>query len=454
MTNYKDMENMVEQRIARWENTGLLEGLENDHEKAVVATLLDNQKSYMESAQDSSTVLPIANYAFPMVRRIYPNLIAKQLVATQPLTMPTGKVFFLDFIYGTDQAPVKKGDRMDLLTNQAYPGENLNKAVNYTRGYVRGEVVAIGDGSTTLFRTKIAPFNMNGNVGIRVDAVAVTPIYSGNPVAGQVLVDPEAGILVFGTAPAAGASVTADYDVRLEGDNSRIPEINLEMSEDGLSVGTRKLKARWTIEAQQDLRAYHGIDAEAELTAAASREIGLEIDREIINDLLAGAGSNINWSKTYAGASAGYPTRRDYDETLLHALLEADALIFNKRMRKSSWIITGPDVGIRLEKMNSFRFMGDGFNGGGVAAGPYMSGSLSNRWNIIIDPLFPRDKILVGYKGGQFFDTGYIYAPYVPLMITPTFMDPNDFTPRRGMMTRYGKKMVSGDFYVTVTLVP
>lgn len=439
--------------VQSWEPSGLLEGLKDETEKLNIAKLLENQKDFMESVQDTSTILPIQNYAFPMIRRIYPNLIANQLVSTQPLSMPTGKVFYLDFVYGTDQAPVQKGDRMDMLTNQAYPGENLNKAVNYTRGFVRGEVLGLGDGAQTVFRTRIAPFNVNANLTVRVDAQVKAVIYSGNPAANQVLVDAEAGVLVFGTAPANGAAVTSDYDVRLEGDNSRIPEINLEMSDDTIGVGVRKIKARWTIEAQQDLRAYHGLDVEAELTAAASREIGLEIDREIIGDLLAGAGANIVWNATYGGVAAGYPTRRDYDETLLGALLEADGIIFTKRLKKSTWIVTGPDTGIRLEKMSSFRFLGDAFTGGSVATGPYQSGTLSNRWNIIIDPLFPKNKILVGYKGGSFFDTGYIYAPYIPLMITPTFMDPNDFTPRRGMMTRYGKKLISSDFYVTITIV-
>jgi len=118
---------------------------------------------------------------------------------------------------------------------------------------------------------------------------------------------------------------------------------------------------------------------------------------------------------------------------------------------RPNWIVTGTDVATRLQKLRSFTFDGN-VEGGMVQSGPFLFGTLQNRWRIVVDPLFPANKILMGYKGNQFFETGYVHAPYIPLIQTNVLMDPNDFTPRKGFMTRYGKKLISGDFYITVTI--
>jgi len=437
----------------------MLEGLGDDYDRAMVATLLDNQKVVNENATTSDQVQAFTRLSFPLIRRIYPGLVANDLISIQPMRMPTAKIFYLDFTYNSNLAPISKGDRNDYQVDQ---GTTINQATGYTRGFVRGAVVGTGDASAVEFQlpapadspyleSTFTPVRDNSNLQVFVDASPVTVVISGTPGSGEVLVDPQTGALTFNTAPANAAAITANYDLKFEGDDSRIPEMSLGMSSDAVAAETRKLKVRWTIEAQQDMLAYHGLNAESELVQHAGDEIAREIDREIIADLVAAANGNVNWSKGGFGAS-DYTSVKDYEETLIHAILDADKEIYKKRLVRSNWIITGPDVAARLQKINSFRFSGDFANGGAIQEGPHVFGTLSERWRIIVDPMFEADKLLVGYKGGQFFRTGYVLAPYQGLMVTDRFMDPNDFTPRRGMMRRDARKVVSGDFYVTVTL--
>lgn len=456
-------EQFAEQAIKRWEP--MLEGVKGDYQRAALATLLDNQAEYMENSgfTTSADVQVFTTLAFPLIRRIYTGLYANQLVSVQPMRQPTGKIFFLDFLYGSNMDPIRRGMRNDY---QVDSGSTINDARFYTKGQARGQVLGTGDASATEFavdhnltpwlETQFTPIRNNANLKVYVDAVEQTLVFTGSPLAGQVRVYPETGNFVFGTAPGNGAVVTADFDVRLEGDDSRIPEMTLAMSSDAIAAHTRKLKFRWTIEAEQDLRAYHGLSVESELAAHAAEEIAREIDREIIFDLLGAASENVNWQKAYDPAvgqpGEGY-SRKEYEETLVHAILDAEKAIYDKRLVRPNWIVTGSDVGVRLMKMDTFRSTGS-FDGAsmGITGGPGVFGTLSNRYQVIVDPIFPADTVLLGYKGDTFAQTGYVYAPYQPLMITDRFMDPNDFTPRRGMMRRDATKVVSNDFYATVTL--
>ena len=256
---------------------------------------------------------------------------------------------------------------------------------------------------------------------------------------------------------------------------SAIPEIDIKIESIPVTAQTRKLRARWSPELAQDLNAYHSMDAEVELTQILSEQIALEIDREILGDLLTGAqGANFFWSRSpgkfvnkrtgaeIARASTLNPgpaftgTVREWYETLTETVIDVANEIHRKTLRGSAnFIVVSPDVATILEASvlyrPSYSLDGDGQVGAPFTMGAEKVGSLSNRFTVYKDPYFPRNKILVGYKGGSYLETGFVYAPYVPLIVTPTIFQPEDFTPRKGVMTRYGKKMVRADFYGTVT---
>ncbi len=252
-----------------------------------------------------------------------------------------------------------------------------------------------------------------------------------------------------------------------------IPEIDIKIQSISVVAQTRKLRARWSPELAQDLNAYHSLDAEVELTQILSEQIALEIDREILNDLLTQAKTNYYWSRTPSefvnkktgsiqATSASLPgpaftgTVREWYETLVETIIDVANEIHRLTLRGSAnFICVSPDVATILEASVLYKPVytidGDGQVASGMSLGAEKVGTLSNRFTVYKDPYFPRNKILVGYKGGSYLETGYVYAPYVPLIVTPTIFAPEDFTPRKGVMTRYGKKMVRSDFYGTVT---
>jgi len=253
-----------------------------------------------------------------------------------------------------------------------------------------------------------------------------------------------------------------------------IPEIDIKVESVAVVAETRKLRARWSPELAQDLNAYHSLDAEVELTQILSEQIAMELDREILNDLLTQAGAaNYYWSRSpgkFVNKTNGVEvsrgdslkpgpnftgTVREWYETLTETIIDVANEIHRKTLRGSAnFIVVGPDVATILEASvffkPSFSLDADG-QVSGMVIGADKAGTLSNRFTVYKDPYFPRNKVLVGYKGGSYLETGYVYAPYVPLIVTPTIFAPEDFTPRKGVMTRYGKKMVRSDFYGTVT---
>jgi len=253
-----------------------------------------------------------------------------------------------------------------------------------------------------------------------------------------------------------------------------IPEIDIKIESLAVTAVSRKLKAKWSPELAQDLNAYHSLDAEVELTQILSEQIALEIDREVLNDLLTQAnGASLYWSRApgkFVNKNTGAEiarntslrpgpqftgTVRDWYETLSETIIDAANTIHRKTLRGSAnFIVIGPDVATILESSvmykPSYSIDGQG-QASAMSIGAEKIGNLSNRFTVYKDPYFPRNKILVGYKGGSYLETGYVYAPYVPLIVTPTIFAPEDFTPRKGVMTRYGKKMVRSDFYGTVT---
>ena len=254
-----------------------------------------------------------------------------------------------------------------------------------------------------------------------------------------------------------------------------IPEIDIKVESLAVTAVTRKLRARWSPELAQDLNAYHSLDAEVELTQILSEQIALEIDREILNDLLTQAATTRYWSRapgkflnretgaevkkadTLAPGPAFTGTVREWYETLVETIIDVANEIHRLTLRGSAnFVVVSPDVATILEASVLYRpaytLDGDGQVSAPFSLGAEKVGTLSNRFQVYKDPYFPRNKVLVGYKGGSYLETGYVYAPYVPLIVTPTIFAPEDFTPRKGVMTRYGKKMVRSDFYGTVTV--
>jgi len=253
----------------------------------------------------------------------------------------------------------------------------------------------------------------------------------------------------------------------LEG-QADIPEIDIKVDSIAVTAQTKKLKAKWTPELGQDLNAYHNLDAEVELTSILSEQIALEIDREIVADLVNGAtAATYYWSRSPGlfvdrttgveiGASAAAPdftgTVSEWYETLVETINDVSAQIHRKTLRGgANFIVCGPEVANILEFTAGFRASVTHDDEKG-SVGAVKVGSLSKKWDIIVDPYFLRNVVLVGRRGSSFLESGYVYAPYVPLQTTPTIFGPEDFVPRKGVMTRYAKKMVRPDMYGLVVI--
>jgi hypothetical protein len=259
--------------------------------------------------------------------------------------------------------------------------------------------------------------------------------------------------------------------------SAAIPEIDIKIESIAITAESRKLRARWSPELAQDLNAYHSLDAEVELTQILSQQIALEIDREVLVELLTQAsGANLFWSRApgkFVNKLTGDPvtlasslsigpaftgTVREWYETLVETIIDVANTIHRKTLRgAANFVVCGPDVATIMEASSMYRSKisidGDGQAASVFSIGCEPVGTLTNRFTVYKDPYFPRSKVLVGFKGGSYLETGYVYAPYVPLIVTQTIYAPDDFSPRRGVMTRYGKKMVRSDFYGTVTLL-
>ena len=268
-----------------------------------------------------------------------------------------------------------------------------------------------------------------------------------------------------GSTTAAGA-INA-YQMALE-NSVDIPEIDVKVDSIAITAQTKKLKAKWTPELGQDLNAYHNLDAEVELTSILSEQIALEIDREILADLVNGAtAATYYWARSPGlfvnretgaeiGATSAAPdftgTVSEWYETLIETINDVSAQIHIKTLRGgANYVVCSPETANILEFTSGFRanVTADADKGD---IGAVKSGSLSRKFDVIVDPYFPRNLVLVGRKGSSFLESGYVYAPYVPLQVTPTIFGPDDFVPRKGVMTRYAKQMVRSDMYGLVVI--
>jgi len=315
--------------------------------------------------------------------------------------------------------------------------------------------------------TKYILFTMHGDSTATTGDVTTIDATLHYPLADSFTTGDAAGSIV-GTAPwgleGAGDGTTTFNDAAV---NNEIPEIDIKVDSVAVTAVTKKLKAKWTPELAQDLNAYHNLDAEVELTSILSEQIALEIDREILNDLVQRAtAGTYYWSRrpgrfidrttgsdisTYSNESllgADFTgTVSEWYETLVETINDVSAQIHRKTLRGgANFIVVSPETANILEFTAGFRasVTGDAETG---TVGAVKVGALSKKWDVYVDPYFPRNVVLVGRKGNSFLESGYVYAPYVPLQVTPTIFGVEDFVPRKGVMTRYAKKMVRPDMY-------
>lgn len=459
----------------------------------LMAAILENQFNHWDPAnkslllEDATTTGDIADFtrfALPLIRKSYPKLIADNLVGVQPMSQPASLIFYIRYRYALSKGQTVAGTQiMRQNTSQQFARQN-GWALDpyYSSQEVKGEDLQV-DGSGTVVSGTLAHrpvlagtvvvnvfrsdadscedpqpilqvgFDSNGDPDLILvgDATGVTVDES---TTGATQFDHASGAvtvtLASGTLP-AGAIARVDYEFDLE-NNPFQPEVTLSIDSDSVAAITRKLKTSWSLEAAQDLKSVHNIDAESTLTDLMADEMVAEIDREIINDLIIAAAVRATHNfATGAGASVNFTDR---NIALLYKTLEVANIIHRLTLRgPANWMVTSADLASKFEQLNDFRGS-DALAHDGIDIGITTAGTVQGKMKLYKDPLFPNCKILMGFKGNSVLDSGYFYAPYIPLLSTPTVLDPNSFTPNKGIMTRYGKKLIEdgGLYYGVVTV--
>ena len=261
----------------------------------------------------------------------------------------------------------------------------------------------------------------------------------------------------FASSAAVNNAFTATYRIykNLEFED-RIGEVSFDLQSVTVSVTERKLRAQWSPEMAQDVAAFHNIDAEAELTALLSEQVAAEIDREILRDLRKGAAWNLRWDYNgwkRLGTNAVPYTQKDWNQTLITAINQISAQIHKSTLRGgANWIVVSSEISAIFDDLEYFHVSNAAPEQDQYNMGIERIGTLAGRYQVYRDPYFPANQVLLGHKGTSLLDTGYIYAPYVPLQLTPTMYNPFNFTPIKGIMTRYAKKMVNNRFYGRITV--
>jgi len=531
--------------VGKWSKTGLLEGIDSEYERHGMAIMLENQaKQLVTEANSTGTASNSEQWsgvALPLVRRVFAEIAAKDFVSVQPMNLPSGLVFYMDFKYGTAQPG---------FTNTATPAGNpsapsfqTNSVFGVTSGldqdptgglYGQGKFgYSINDVTTTLAASGSAlsttlsgsisaaltmasdadfdEFNYDSKFTLANSASIAAGHFKKISVPAALLSEADLeGVRAYLISGSTAAKITAYYpqftknvnDTTLtfivsgsitntglnetiaigyqkqpasnsrgdfqdtSGDsltNINIPEINVELKSESIVAKTRKLKAIWSPEFAQDLNAYHSIDAEAELTSMLSEYISQEIDLEILDMLIQNAVTNERWSaqigfdyisSTDTFSQAGFTgtayTQGTWFQTLGTKIQKVSNKIHQKTMRGgANFLVCSPDVATILESIPGYAADTDGTKMQ-FAMGVQKVGLLNSRFTVYKNPYMTDNVILLGYRGAQFLETGAVYAPYIPLIMTPLVYDPTNFTPRKGVMTRYAKKMVRPEFYGTI----
>ena len=535
---YQSLQSDAARLASKWEKTGLLEGLNGSH-KNNMGLILENQAKQLvvESSQTSGGVGnggsftsqtgvnvggQWAGVALPLVRKVFGQIAAQEFVSVQPMNLPSGLVFYLDFQYGSSKSPFSAGGSLygDKGGNDPFGNTNTGGLYGSGRfGYsIQNTESAVTSTSATAgwsdlnFNSSYSASAVNDEyLKISVDAadlsfgdfeaVKAFQIFSGSlsttvitgsdgTVAGSQVSEfttydtaaAKVHFIVTASAFTDPTAVIVNYQVQPT-DNNRgdfeagnanpntfndegtpsqvIPEINIQMQSSAIVAKTRKLKAVWTPEFAQDLNAYHALDAEAELTSILSEYISLEIDLEIMAMLIDGAAAGTEtWSavnnQSITGTGNGtvsdlgfYNSQGQWFQTLGTKIQKLSNIIHQKTLRGgANFMVVSPTVATILESIPGFAADTDGDAAKmSYAFGVQKVGSLNNRQKVYKNPYMNANQILLGYRGTQFLESGAVFAPYIPLIMTPLVYYPETFVPRKGLLTRYAKKMVRPEFY-------
>ena len=518
---YHSVQGDAARLASKWEKTGLLEGLNGTH-KNNMSIILENQAKQLvvETSQTGGGTASQGTFtagvgeqwagvALPLVRKVFGQIAAKEFVSVQPMNLPSGLVFYLDFQYGTTKAPFTAGQSLyGTQTAAEQPFGNTNSGGLYGAGRFGYSINNTSSNATAttasaawsdlLFDSDYSASAVAGQyktvsvptsslVNLDIESVRAFTLTTGS-ISGAInlpqftkIVGGNAVFIVSGSqAPVQSTTVAVAFQLqptdRYRGDfedgntalNSNnnpisIPEINVQMKSSAIVAKTRKLKAVWTPEFAQDLNAYHALDAEAELTSILSEYISLEIDLEILDMLIdsAAAGTEV-WSAVNNQAivdngSNGtisnlgfYNSQGQWFQTLGTKIQKLSNIIHQKTLRGgANFMVLSPAVSTIIESIPGFAGDVDGdVEKSTYAFGVQKIGALGGgKIKVYKNPYMLENQILLGFRGAQFLETGAVFAPYIPLIMTPLVYDPDTFTPRKGLLTRYAKKMVRPEFY-------
>ena len=525
---YHSMQSDAAKLASKWEKTGLLEGLQGAN-KSNMGIILENQAKQLVVEESNTgggagagqfqagTGAQWAGVALPLVRKVFGQIAAKEFVSVQPMNLPSGLVFYLDFQYGTDKTPFGSTESLygdagsdpstapfgNTNSGGLYGQGRYGYSINTTSSVVANATLTTGSADrsdvnfNSLFTASLAAGSIvKATVAIadldaNYDPEAIRSFYlegANAPTVAQQYpqftkidgTNLEFIVAVNSIDPASDSSIsyslqTLDYERgdfedgnnNLNGNNSpiSIPEINVQMQSSAIVAKTRKLKAVWTPEFAQDLNAYHALDAEAELTSILSEYISLEIDMEILDMLQesAAAGTEV-WSAVNNQSIADngtdgtfsdlgfYNSQGQWFQTLGTKIQKLSNKIHQKTLRGgANFMVISPTIGTILESIPGYAADADGdVSKSTYAFGVQKVGAFNGRLKVYKNPYQTENQILLGFRGAQFLETGAVFAPYIPLIMTPLIYDPSTFTPRKGLMTRYAKKMVRPEFYGTV----
>ena len=493
----------------KWEGSGLLEGLKG-FDKQGMAVMLENQAKQLldEDSRTNSAGTSGENWAgvaLPLVRKVFGSIASKNFVSVQPMNLPSGLVFFMDFKYGSTNNGQTSGTSVYGITSGSGTlprsglygsgrfGYSINDASLTGLSVASASTVSFADvnyNDTYVVTGSLKKYQVSASLFTNPDTLSVrTFIPSGSTLDFGATLLPEftvfnasaaggAGLITFIVSSSAttGTLASVSYNKQptetTRGDfedrdgsvtNLSIPEIDLELRSETIVAKTRKLKAVWSPELAQDLNAYHSVDAEAELTAMLSDYVATEIDLEIL-DMLINAAPTVEywsaeigsvWNGTAFAASSFVGTawtNMSWYQTLGQKMQKVSNKIHQLTMRGgANFAVVSPTAATILETIPGFSSGTDG-DKMEFAAGVTKIGSFQNRFTVYKNPYMTENVLLLGYRGSQFLETGAVYAPYIPLIMTPLVYDPQNFTPRRGVMTRYAKKIVRPEFFGKIYL--
>ena len=542
-SGWKNMQSDAARLANKWEKTGLLEGFNKEVDKNNMSLILENQAKQLVTEQSQTggtanfsvgTGEQWAGVALPLVRKVFGQIAAKEFVSVQPMNLPSGLVFYLDFQYGSTKTPFSAGDSLYGNANADHPfgtaTSNLDQLgagglygagkFTYSTNQFSESVDLVLQGGVASASAVFSDINFDSRLSASLSEneiwkfqVATSDLtsFDADAVRGFVLISGSIGDAVsvqaddllmsftkvngvnlefFVSASDASLLNLTDFDVYYQkattmspyevGDfeagndfaepNSlnqtqiAIPEINIQMRSEAIVAKTKKLKAVWTPEFAQDLNAYQALDAEAEVTNIMSEYISLEIDLEILSMLIDSAAAGTEtWSavnnQSITGGGNGtisdlgfYNSQGQWFQTLGTKIQKLSNIIHQKTLRGgANFLVCSPAVGTIMESIPGFAADTDGdASKATYAFGVQKVGSLNGRYKVYKNPYMTENQILLGFRGQQFLETGAVFAPYIPLIMTPLIYDPETFTPRKGLLTRYAKKMVRPEFYGTI----